>query len=88
MGCQCTQGAVVDLLAGNCSNSVMLGLISELSVGGRTEILALQSLCALASCSSLVILALGSMLMVFPHSVNVTKQRECKVTYLSLTCEL
>lgn len=88
MGCQRTQGAVVDLLAGNCSNSVMLGLISVLSVGGRTEVLAFQSLCALARCSSLVIPALGSMLMVFPHSVSVTKQQECKVIYLCLTCEL
>lgn len=43
MDCQSSTGAAVDLLAGNCSNSVMLGLIIELSVGGRTEVLALQS---------------------------------------------
>lgn len=78
MGCQHTQGAVVDLLAGNCSNSVMLGLISELSVGGRTEVLALQSLCALARCSSLVIPAPGSMLMVFPHSVSVSSSENAR----------
>jgi len=76
MGCQHTEGAVVDLLAGN---SVMLSLISELSVGGRTEVLALQSLCAQTRCSSLVIPALGSMLMVFPHSISVLSSEHARI---------